>query len=168
MSGRFDTNHVAPNTSNILKILLPTIFPIAISDWRFIEATTEVTSSGALVPNATIVSPIIDSEILNESAILLAEPISKSAHTHSQMSHQKINKNDCAILFSVISSESTTSSPFHFFASQNVYAKNKRKNNSSTRLSHLVIIFSSAPEKVVSSARNKSANDAIREKGISL
>jgi len=40
----------------------PTIFPTAISDFPLLAATIEVVSSGALVPIATIVSPMIDSE----------------------------------------------------------------------------------------------------------
>ena len=49
---------VVPTTNKILKILLPTIFPIAISAFPFMAAETEVTSSGRDVPSATIVRPI--------------------------------------------------------------------------------------------------------------
>ena len=47
-----------PTTNKILKILLPTILPIAISVLPCLAATEDVTSSGSEVPNATIVSPI--------------------------------------------------------------------------------------------------------------
>ena len=53
------TRAVVPTTNKILKILLPTIFPIAISAFPFNAADTEVTSSGREVPKATIVSPMI-------------------------------------------------------------------------------------------------------------
>ena len=47
-----------PNTSKILKILDPITLPKAISISFFHAATIEVTSSGRLVPKATIVKPI--------------------------------------------------------------------------------------------------------------
>ena len=45
-------------TNKILKILLPTIFPMAIPAFPFLAAVTDVTSSGSDVPIKTIVSPI--------------------------------------------------------------------------------------------------------------
>ena len=42
----------------MLKILLPTIFPTAISEFFFIAAVTEVNNSGKDVPKATIVNPM--------------------------------------------------------------------------------------------------------------
>ena len=47
-----------PSTNRILKILEPITLPSAISSSFLRAATTEVTSSGRLVPQATIVSPI--------------------------------------------------------------------------------------------------------------
>ncbi len=47
-----------PKIHKILNKLDPIIFPIAISFSPFLAATTLVTSSGRLVPTATIVSPI--------------------------------------------------------------------------------------------------------------
>ena len=47
-----------PTTNKMLKILLPIIFPTAISQFFFIAADTDVNSSGKEVPKATIVSPI--------------------------------------------------------------------------------------------------------------
>ena len=47
-----------PSTNRILKILEPITFPSAISTSFFLAATIDVTSSGRLVPIATMVSPI--------------------------------------------------------------------------------------------------------------
>src|SRR6187551_1148975 len=57
-SGIGDTNPEIPNTHKILKILLPTTLPTAISRSPLTVATTEVTTSGKEVPAATIVKPI--------------------------------------------------------------------------------------------------------------
>ena len=51
-------SEVVPSINRILKILLPIMLPIAMSQLPFLAAITEVTSSGREVPNATIVSPI--------------------------------------------------------------------------------------------------------------
>ena len=48
----------SPTINKILKILLPTMLPIAISEFFFNAAETDVKSSGSEVPSATIVSPI--------------------------------------------------------------------------------------------------------------
>ena len=48
----------APTINKILNMLLPMIFPMAISAFPFLAAFTEVTSSGREVPRATIVRPI--------------------------------------------------------------------------------------------------------------
>lgn len=58
LTGKSAIVPVIQRTSKILKILLHTTFPIAISDCRLSDAIIEVTISGAEVPNATIVSPI--------------------------------------------------------------------------------------------------------------
>lgn len=65
--------------SNIFAILDPTIFPIVIpvAPLRLAEILT--TNSGAEVPNATIVSPIIRSEILSFLAIEEAPSTKRSA-----------------------------------------------------------------------------------------
>ena len=47
-----------PTTKRILKMLDPTIFPIAMSEFPFLAANMDVTSSGNEVPRATIVRPI--------------------------------------------------------------------------------------------------------------
>ena len=61
-----------PITKSILKILLPTIFPIAIPAFPLRAAETDVTSSGRDVPNATIVSPIKRSLMPQALAIVVA------------------------------------------------------------------------------------------------
>ena len=61
------TREERPTTNRILKILLPTIFPIAISAFPFLAAETDVTSSGRDVPKATIVSPTMTAGILKLS-----------------------------------------------------------------------------------------------------
>lgn len=63
---------VTPSTHKTLKILAPTMFPIAISLFFFKTAITDVTSSGRLVPIATIDTPITVSETLNILAITIA------------------------------------------------------------------------------------------------
>lgn len=49
-----------PSMTAIFMILDPTTFPTAISEFHRLAAMIDVTSSGALVPTATIVSPMID------------------------------------------------------------------------------------------------------------
>ena len=48
--------------TNKLKLLLPKIFPKIISEYPLYDAKEFTTSSGAEVPNETIVSPIIRSD----------------------------------------------------------------------------------------------------------
>ena len=54
-------NDVIPNMNNILNTLLPTTLPMAISEFFFNEADTDVNNSGSDVPRATIVNPINES-----------------------------------------------------------------------------------------------------------
>jgi hypothetical protein len=165
VTGKFDIDQVIPKTKRILKILLQTIFPIAISDCFFSDATIDVTSSGADVPKATIVRPIIDSGTSNESAIFLAEPTRKSAQTHNHTSHRATNNND---LLTLCPHSTFSISTLPLFAKPKVYTKNMMKNNRNIRLSPLSKIFSPAHEKNVSNARKNKATDAISEKGTSL
>jgi hypothetical protein len=51
-----------PSTARILKTLLPTTFPSAISDCPMIEDWMLTRSSGELVPKATIVRPIMSGD----------------------------------------------------------------------------------------------------------
>ena len=68
------TKAVVPTTNRILKILLPTILPMAMSAFPFNAADTDVTSSGREVPRATIVRPIILS--LNPMVLAIEEAAS--------------------------------------------------------------------------------------------
>ncbi len=57
-----------PKTTSKLQILEPTTFPTATlafppSNRQLIESDTDTANSGKLVPNATIVNPMIISEI---------------------------------------------------------------------------------------------------------
>ena len=64
------------NTVKMLKILLPTTFPTAISLSPLMAATTEVANSGREVPAATMVRPIIQSLTPILRAISVALPTS--------------------------------------------------------------------------------------------
>ena len=57
-NGTLQINAVVPITKRMLKILLPTIFPMAIPALPLLAAVTEVTSYGSDVPKATIVRPM--------------------------------------------------------------------------------------------------------------
>ena len=75
-------SELVPITNKILKIFDPTMLPIAISQFPFFAAVTEVTSSGSDVPNATIVRPIKRSDKPSADAIVVAAPTVISApHT---------------------------------------------------------------------------------------
>lgn len=63
----------------IFAIFDPRTFPIAISVFPWILAMIETTNSGILVPIATIVNPMIASEILNFLAIETA-PSTRTFH----------------------------------------------------------------------------------------
>ncbi len=67
-----------PNINNILKRFEPMAFPTARSFSPFLAATTEVTSSGRLVPHATIVRPIKVGLMPIYAAITLAPFTTKS------------------------------------------------------------------------------------------
>ena len=56
-----------PRTSRILAVFEPTTFPTAMSAFPRLIATTEVTSSGKLVPRATAESPITDTATAADS-----------------------------------------------------------------------------------------------------
>ena len=62
-----------------LNMLLPTTLPMAMSALPSNEDITLTTSSGALVPKATIVNPITREEMLKRRAILDAPSVSQSA-----------------------------------------------------------------------------------------
>ena len=52
---------IVPNTNKILNMLLPTMFPIAISPCFFQAAIPDVANSGKEVPKAAITKPIKES-----------------------------------------------------------------------------------------------------------
>ena len=76
---------VPPRMKPRLKILEPITFPIDMSVWLVAAALTVTANSGADVPKATTVNPIIRSEILNVWAISAAESTNQSAPFHSIM-----------------------------------------------------------------------------------
>lgn len=61
-----------PRITSIFIMFEPTTFHTAISAFHLLAAMTDVASSGILVPIATIVSPIIDSDNPNNLAISTA------------------------------------------------------------------------------------------------
>ena len=78
-----------PRIKNILAILDPNTFPIAISVLPLILSSTDTTSSGILVPIATIVNPMIACEILNFFA-RDTEPSTRTFHPKVSRTSQKI------------------------------------------------------------------------------
>lgn len=80
------TSAAIPRTSQVLAIFDPITFPSARSVCPLIAENTFTKSSGAEVPNATIVSPITSGEIHNSCAIEEAHFTSTSAHFTSIMS----------------------------------------------------------------------------------
>ncbi len=81
---------VSQSTRRIFAIFEPTTFPIDISVFHWIAATTETISSGAEVPMATTVSPISISDNQNFLAIPDAPSTKKFAPYARMPSHQNI------------------------------------------------------------------------------
>lgn len=75
----------------IFAILLHRIFPITNHEFQATLETTFTTSSGAEVPNATIVSHIIRSERKNFLANAEAPSTNKLAHLMSKKNHKTNN-----------------------------------------------------------------------------
>ena len=74
-----ETKHAdTPATQRMLKMLLPIMFPMAMSVFPFLAAVTEVTSSGSDVPNAIIVRPMILSETPQYFAMFVADLTTRS------------------------------------------------------------------------------------------
>jgi len=103
----------------MLKILLPTTFPIAISYSPFLVATILVTNSGRLVPKATIVKATILSLIPNNLAISLAESTTTLLPRIKQAIPITVNNNDKKILYLGIASSSSFSVFIYFLFSVN-------------------------------------------------
>lgn len=72
-----------PRITKRFIIFDPTTFPTAISEFPLLAAMIEVASSGALVPTATIVRPMIDSESPNNFAISTAHETRSFHHPRS-------------------------------------------------------------------------------------
>ena len=74
-------NADVPKISKIFAILDPIIFPVmaSVAGTIFVAANRVITSSGADVPNATIVKPINTGDKLNFLAIASADSIILSA-----------------------------------------------------------------------------------------
>ena len=84
---------VRPRIIKIFRILLPTILPMVISALPFKAAEILTAASGALVPIATMVSPIISWGILNLLAMPAAPSTNQSApFTSSTNPKASINK----------------------------------------------------------------------------
>ena len=75
-------------------MLLPTTFPIEISVECCTADVTETASSGALVPNATIVSPITKGEMRHFFAIP-APPSTNQSAPFTKSASPRISKKIC-------------------------------------------------------------------------
>lgn len=97
-----------PNMTNIFIIEEPTTFPIAISGFPRRAAITDVTISGALVPIATIVRPMIDSDTIKVRAMSTAPSTSifhpKNNTAVPPITHATDLTGDCMISTSSLSS----------------------------------------------------------------
>ena len=71
-SGLGENNALQPRIKRILKVLLPITLPRAMSRSPLIVAATEAATSGRLVPTATMVNPMINSETPRLRAISVA------------------------------------------------------------------------------------------------
>ena len=71
-NGIVEIRAVVPVTNKMLKMLLPMILPIAISEFPFFAAVIEVINSGREVPKATMVRAISLWLIFKAVAILVA------------------------------------------------------------------------------------------------
>ena len=85
-----------PATNKILKTLLPTILPIAISALPLLAAAIDVTSSGNEVPKATIVRPMIlfaDTDHLCDLGCSIDYKITSKHDTYKAgQDHQKLHR----------------------------------------------------------------------------
>ena len=86
-------------TIQILKILLPTMFPTRRSDSPFLAAVTVVTSSGREVPSAMMVREMILSEIPIAVAIVEADWTTSSLPATMPISPRITRKNDFPSLY---------------------------------------------------------------------
>ena len=105
----------SPTINKMLKMLLPTIFPIAISEFFLMEAETDVNNSGNEVPRATIVKPIKRS--LNPTILAMAV-----AASTAKLLPKIISPRPIAVKIKAFGSESffSVSSEFSFSMSEDV------------------------------------------------
>ena len=157
---------VKPRIQNILKILLPTTFPIAISDCFLRAATTEVASSGRLVPTATTVSPIIASLIPMRVASSTAPSTIHFPQMVNPTRPSSIKMMDFQTGRIFISSGVDSSGVF--FTIPKVYTKNARKKPIRTSPSEREIIFTEVPSRNMSFAIIATTPIARSAKGISF
>lgn len=87
------------STIQMLKILLPTMLPTRRSDSPFLAALMVVTSSGNEVPNATMVSEMIRSEMPAALAIREAELTTNWLPTTTPIKPRITRKNDLPSLY---------------------------------------------------------------------
>jgi hypothetical protein len=80
---------LSPSIKNTFAILEPSTFPMAISGLPWILASTDTISSGILVPIATMVRPMIASDIPNFFAIDTA-PSTSTFHPKVRSTNQRI------------------------------------------------------------------------------
>ena len=92
-----NTKAVNPIIANVLNMLLPTTLPIAIALLPSMEEITLTISSGALVPKATIVSPISNLGTLKFKAVLDA-PSTRTSAPFTNIT----NPNISSIIFIII------------------------------------------------------------------
>jgi len=108
----------SPRIPRMLKTFDPITFPIAISECLRMAATTEVASSGVLVPAATIVRPITASLIFNICAILVADPSRKCEPNINKIRPPKIKATSSQIDFVGFGIPSSNSLMTSVFTSQ--------------------------------------------------
>ena len=97
----------SPRIIKMFRILLPTTFPMVMSALPWNAAVRLTAASGALVPKATMVSPITSWGIPNFSAMLAAPSTNQSA-PFTKSTNPTANKASCII----ISMENSLSYPF--------------------------------------------------------
>ena len=133
---------VAPKAKKILKIIVPTIPPTAISTSPFLAATIAVTISGKEVPAATIVNPIRFCDTPHCDATATAESTTNTPPPNNPANPPRINQVDLFQPYSEIASDSSADSVLFI---PKLYIINIIKKKSSTIPSDLLSIFCVAP-----------------------
>src|SRR5690606_22197769 len=111
-----DTRPETPSTQRILKILLPTTLPTAMSRWPRIVAITDVITSGKEVPAATIVKPITASltpqAVANSTALCTNQRAPNTSKTKPPTTSTMFFHTGTSALSNSSTSPSDTSTPF--------------------------------------------------------